>query len=629
MGRASLSEAILLLKTLDVNYSNMRTIANQLQDQGFDKETASKAVRLAVRDGSEIQGLVKSALAISEAIKAIRDAAPSASLSDIYDAFVGSGVDPTYIDEALDTVDLDSPDITVDSPEDDEIYHGEQTEQHNNSINELDSGLMEDLERFLERNPNISPSETEKFLGVHGLDGSTSRAVTRMLFSKTASIDINPDQLAKALKAIKVSPEDAFGVLTDRAQFSPESSKEAIERYFRDEKSDEESGMGGGPGEPGMDEENPEGEAPMDTMDGMMGMGGGLDETGMAVGDPGISDMSGAMDLNDMESDSKLDGQEARPGEVNWADVADSYSDTIQDPEEMHSVLRGLGASEQEARQVANRLNPDSEVIRPGASVIYKGKNVKVAYTTTTLYGDMYAFDDGSSAFVDSDDVKLVTEKTASEEVSLTDLLKKADDFYTKSYVFKSEDMQRMASEADDLISELSAYKVEQAGEKLALREKITNLKHAKKLFEEAAAQRTQENQEYLESQPKYAFATEVVAGNGMGPGGADAIAITAQELQEDRDSTDWDSEVVTSAVILVEENPNFLSSAGDMRKAANALINSRISHLEKEQQEDIKQKFFANVEKARRIAVRELTSVEKTAKKESSVHEYDEGVYL
>lgn len=628
MGRASLSEAIALLQTSDVNFRNMANFIGELVEQGYDPETAKAAVRVAVKNGSEIQGLMKSAIALDEAIKAITQAVPSATPSQIYDELIRQGIDPQIVNEAMDGVDLDSPSIDVEGDEDDPIYHGE----HNTpSVEDLDPDILEDLERFLEKRPDVTHSDVQHFLDVYGVPGNVNRAVQRVLFSKTAGVDISPDQMAGVLKHLKVEPENAFNSLTEGAGFSAEEAKKAIEIAFgnaepgHDRPLNEPSANMEGEG----DEEAPMGEAPMDTMGDLGGgMSTGMDETGMAVGDPGLTDMSDIGSMNNLEQD-PMSEQDTRPGETNWHDVAQGYVDSVDNPQDMHQILRGLGASEQEAREVAHRLNyDDSEVIRPGASVNYKGQTLKVASVSTSLYGDMYIFSNGETAFTNDPEVEEVEE--TSEESDFDDLVNKAANFYNVEYTYDESSLLKMAEEASNLVGQLEGYSTEKMSEQLTISEKVAGLKSAERLFREAAFNRSLEVEEYQKSQPKYKVAHNVVEGYSFGPGGGDIIAITAAELKEEQDSIDWNSFVNKEAAILVDENPMFIGSAGDMRKAATRFVNAKVSHLDGEEQDRVRQAFLASVEKGRRIALRELSLAKEAKATETEIgHDYDEGVYL
>ena len=628
MGRASLSEAIALLQTSDVNFRNMANFIGELVEQGYDPETAKAAVRVAVKNGSEIQGLMKSAIALDEAIKAITQAVPSATPSQLYDELIRQGIDPQVVNEAMDGVDLDSPEIDVEGDEDDPIYHGE----HNTpSVEDLDPDILEDLERFLEKRPDATHSDVQHFLDVYGVPGNVNRAVQRVLFSKTAGVDISPDQMAGVLKHLKVEPENAFNSLTEGAGFSPEEAKKAIEITFGDAEPGHDRPMNEPSGnmEEGGDEEAPMGEAPMDTMGDLGGgMSTGMDETGMAVGDPGISDMPEVGSMNDLEQDS-MSEQDTRPGETNWHDVAQGYVDSVDNPQDMHQILRGLGASEQEAREVAHRLNyDDSEVIRPGASVNYKGQTLKVASVSTTLYGDMYVFSNGETAFTNDPEVEEVEETP--EEGNFDDLVNKAANFYNVEYTYDESSLLKMAEEASNLVGQLESYSTEKMSEQLTISEKVAGLKNAERLFREAAFNRSLEVEEYQKSQPKYKVAHNVVEGYSFGPGGGDIIAITAAELKEEQDSIDWNSFVNKEAAILVDENPMLIGSAGDMRKAATRFVNAKVSHLDGEEQDRVRQAFLASVEKGRRIALRELSLAKEAKATETEIgHDYDEGVYL
>lgn len=635
MGRASLSEAIALLKSTDVNFRNMSTIVGQLVQEGFDQETAKKAVRLAVRDGSEIQGLMKSAITIDEAFKALIKAVPSATPSQVYDGLIHQGIDPQHVDEAMDSVDLDSPDIEVEDHEDDEIYHGD---QHNvNGIEDLDPEILTDLERFLERSgPGLSHSEVQHFLDIHGVPGNTTRAIVRTLFSKTSAVDVTADQLADILKHFKVDPKEAFSHLTETAGFSPEEAKRAIHISYGDEEAGHDRpeappspNMGEGP----MEEDPEMGDPSMGDLmgDGGGGMSTGMDETGMAVGDPGLTDMTGMGGMNDLE-DSATTDQDVRPGETNWHEVAQGYMDSVQTPDEMHQILRGLGASEQEARQVAHRLDyeGDSEVIRPGASVEYKGETLKVASVSSSLYGDMYVFNNGQTAFVNDPEVTVVNVKEASSEDGFDGLINKVAEFYNIEYIYDTDSLTKMAKTAESLVEELNSYSTEKMSEQLAIREKVAGLTSAERLFREAAFNRSLEVEEYKDSQPKYKVAHQVVEGYEFGPGGGDVIAITAAELKEEQDSIDWDNVINSEAAVFVDDNPHHLGSTGDMRKAASRFINAKVSHLEGEEQDRVRQAFLAKVEKGRRIALRELSQAKEARATETEIgHDYDEGVYL
>lgn len=627
MGRASLSSALAFLSQIDVNFTNLGKIVEELVEHGFDVNTAKTATGLALRNGSEMK-MLKSAASLSDVLKAVYNSSPDVDMAQVYDAASHQGIDP---DEAIKSIDPSNPSIEVDSPDDDQgIYHGDESDEEPN-FNNLSDEALRQAEEVIQINPGINGPELAQTLERSGADPQEIRTIVKYLFKESKVVvsdtDISALDAAAIFQHVKADPEVIFSSL-EQLGYTPEDIQHAFSTlHIKTDSEEEESQIGAPPG--AEDDVNSPSDPSMGIDDTFGGGGGtGTDETGMAVGDPGMEDMS-SMDLNNVEQDPATE-TEVRPGETDWDDVAAGYASATQDPQELASILRGLGAPDSTAREVAFRMNTQDDTIRPGASVVYKNQPFKVAAMSTSLYGDVVVLENGPSVLMDDENLHLDTTKVASvEEKSLNEVLDKVSSFYNEEYLYQEDSLNAMASKAEDLVGRLASYDAKTQGESLVVAEKVRELNYAIKTFKEASEKVSEENRAYQDSLPKYQAAAFVVKGNETGPGGGDAISLVAQDLEKERDSIDWNSVVTVEAANVVEENLGLISSTGDMRKAASRYIQARTSHLESENKDKVVNAFLANVEKARRMAVKELTQVKEARVENKETHDYDEGVFI
>lgn len=656
MGRAQLGlrEAVDVLRSVEIKYSNMGALVKSLVQQGFTEDVARQAVQLEMRKrGPEVSMLQSFAgVDVEQAVKMLFFNSDM-SLGEVWDALKHKGISDDEISAAIDRVDADEVDNAEVGGFRDIDEEGNPIRDHNvGSIDEMDDSAFDVVERALRHNPHLSQKEIADLLTKVGVPADAIRAFIRELFMehhepKTAAGApiVHFDDIAQILHEHQIPDEKIENVLRDNGATDAEAAH-AVNRLEKANDLSDEGSMDN----PAIDPTDPslagEGSDPGDGSGGMIsedvgGVGPLGDDSGTGVGGMGTEE-SGYADGAPMGMDQLGDSNPVEPDPTDPAEepvseaqnVANKYiaADPNMTGDQLAQLLITQGYGIQEAKQVANEMNLSDgpEALRAGASVSYKGVNTKVAAISSSLYGEVAILADGRTAFVDDEDLVVVTEKVASVEVTMASLLEEVKAFNEGTYAYEESDLLRKATEAKTLLDKMASYKPQNVAEEVELRKEYGQLQTAAKVFAKAASDRSEETQEYLASQPQYKVAAQIVEGYEFGPGGGDAIHMAAAELEEERAAIDWNKFATVEGVNFVEQHPEYLSSDADMRKAANSHVSSHIAHLEGDKKEEVRNTFLAIVEKTRRMTVRELGREKKARVEETGpAHNFDEGVFI
>lgn len=478
-----------------------------------------------------------------------------------------------------------------------------------------------------------------------GLDWVTSRTGASAGFEPNLYPDgreVSIDDLAELLvRDQNMEPNNALNAMTTNGIPADEATRalRAVREESYEDKYDRPQGDLGGIMGQGETEEGPTEMPPVDSggdpmpnnLGGEMGATGEDPEQGNSPTDSTIGMQQLKQETNPAEGD-PIHDQVTREGEEDWAGMADGFlrENPQMSTNELGALLGQNGASQSTIRGIMRQFESgDSGEIRVGSSVSYKGKNFKVAGTTSTLYGDMIVLSNGDTVMTEDEDLgPAVLEKTASEDVTFEKLMNKTSKFFDKEYLYEEKDLTKMAKKANKLIDELSAYEPDKMSESVGIKEVIGRLRTAAAVFKEHAEYQSKENQEYLDAQPKYHM--EVEAGYEFGPGGGDAIYITSAEMDQEHEELieSWPKTAGVVASQLVDENPEHLGSTGEMRRIASRYVDAKFAHMDGEIKDQVRTNFIGLVEKARRIALRDLPKKEARIDDELP-HNYDEGVFF
>lgn len=669
MGRAySMAEVVNGLNQLGLQFPSMNNKSQLAKNFNADPETFNNAFQFVQNDLASKLGSTKLSLSMEDAIYALMNASPSVTPAMAADMLIEKGADPDDVKFALQHIDmdkLDNIDGKADSMIDPYMQDAEHAYQHNrDKIEEVDSTIIEDLLRFIKRNPYISDGEIEKYLETkHDLASQQCRAIIRMIhlaedklekvsrivdervladmISGPDGLGANPTEAMSALNSVGIDPEIIHRSLKD--QFKPQQTNDRPNPL-------ENANMVGGPGtEQGPTED-------LGTTEGLWNpsaQGSGNNNVGASTGgngpgSEGESYPQGEGDITSPKNMNELNEEMRSPTEPDASGPARGEREILNDiveknypPDVEERILADLGATQTDLRNKATQRKKEKagkmrateskdSGIKVGSTVSYKGENHKVAGTTSTLYGDMIVLSNGEQVMADDELLgpAIKEKKEASAQVTFEKLMEKSSKFFEREYHYTEDDLKKMAKKADKLIDEISSYEPTKISEAVGLREQSAMLRTASATFKEAAERQALENKEYLESQPQYHVGM-VAQGHDFGPGGGDAIVITASEMEQEHEEllASWPKEAAVIASQLVEENSQFVGSAGDMRRIASRVIDGKFAHLDADTQDEVRSNFLGFVEKARRIALRELPKKEARVERELP-HDYDEGVF-
>ena len=651
-----LTQAINLLEGLDIGLPDKMTVLAFLQSEGINEVDADKAFKVAVRDNSR-----KFSVSISDALSTLLEI-PHVTPAEAGDILISKGIDPNAVEQALNSIDLDQLDNIDGQPnsmlspymQDPDAMR----QQNEEKISDVDPEILQGLLSYVKENPGVDPSQIEEFLASHNIDSNVARSIIRMIHlardypaqKEAASLGYEPNTYANE---IEIDAPSLAKILIDEQGMKPSAALNALTQNGipQDEavRAIREVHNVGGPDRPEGDlsgvmgpgtEEGPT-EPPAD-----MGGGPAVNNVGGEFGatgeDPeqGFGPTDSPVDMGQMNAEvnpaegDPIHDQQTREGEEDWQGMANAFleDNPNMSSNELGALLQQNGASQSTVRGIMEHINPaDTGAFQPSASVSYKGKNYKIVRTASTLYGDMLVLSNGFQVMADDDELgePLMEQKEAAVQVTFDSLMDKTSAFLEEEYAYQESDLNKMASKADSLISELRAYQPDMMSEAVGIQTKIDMLKTAHKVFKEAALKESKETQDYLDSQPQFHVGS-VGTGYEFGPGGGDAIHLAAIEMIDEQEALaeSWPKVASSVAADIVDQNSELIGSAGDIRRVASRTIDNKFAHLNADEKEEIRTDFVALVEKARRTALREMP------KKEARVsdplpHDYDEGVLL
>lgn len=642
--------------------SNKRQLAANFPDA--DPQTFDAAYQSTLRNETSKFGSIKTSLNMEDAIQALMSI-PSITPAVAADMLIEKGADADQVRAALENVDMDRLDV-IDGKDnslvDPYLQDSSRAFKQNKDKVSTDLDVIKELLRFVERNPYADDMEIEKFLAQkHDLDSSESRAIIRMIHItednlKTASIKQSFDlrDLVGVFDDIQAKPNETMAALSEIGQDpvlihrALGEDEEPGQINDRPKRSDNPNMSEGNTGLVGPTEDpfaSPEG--PMaPSANNYIGQGG---EGGQGTSG-GDSDPMGAGDITSPQTMTRLNEEMQNPSEPNAKgnaigeaehdrNVIESLNEKNLPPEVKKQILDQMGIdtrnkpNERKLTSKASKMRAKESKdsgIQVGSSVSYKGENYKVAGTTSTLYGDMIVLSNGQQVMADDDllGAALPEKKEASAKVTFEKLMEKSSKFFEREYHYTEDELKKMAKKADKLVDEIASYEPAKISEAVGLREQINLLRTASITFRQAAERQALETQAYLDSQPKYHVGM-VAEGYDFGQGGGDAIVITAAEMEQEHEDLleTWPKQAATIASQLVEENSQYLGSAGDMRRIASRVIDGTFAHMDAETQDQVRSNFLGFVEKARRLALREMPKKEARVEKELP-HQYDEGVF-
>jgi len=642
--------------------SNKRQLAANFPNA--DPQTFDAAYQSTLRNETSKFGSIKTSLNMEDAIQALMSI-PSITPAIAADMLIEKGADADQVKAALQHVDMDRLDVIdgkADSLISPYLQDSDRTFKDNKDrIAGVDIETIEDLFKFVQRNPRADDMDIEKYLTrQHNLDSEKCRAIIRMIHLtedriKTSSAKYGFDlpELVDILQEKNIPAGEITSAL-DMVGQPPELIRNALQgdqnphELYNRPKADNPNMSEGNTGLVGPTEDpfsSPEG--PMTpSANNYIGQGG---EGGQGTSG-GDSDPMGAGDITSPQTMTRLNEEMQNPSEPNGRgnaigeaehdrDVIENLNQKNLPQEVRKQILDQMGIdtrnkpNERKLTSKASKMRAKESKdsgIQVGSSVSYKGENYKVAGTTSTLYGDMIVLSNGQQVMADDDllGVALLEKKEASAKVTFEKLMEKSSKFFEKEYHYTEDELKKMAKKADKLVDEIASYEPAKMSEAVGLREQINLLRTASITFRQAAERQALETQAYLDSQPKYHVGM-VAEGYDFGQGGGDAIVITAAEMEQEHEDLleTWPKQAATIASQLVEENSQYLGSAGDMRRIASRVIDGKFAHMDAETQDQVRSNFLGFVEKARRLALREMPKKEARVEKELP-HQYDEGVF-
>lgn len=307
-------------------------------------------------------------------------------------------------------------------------------------------------------------------------------------------------------------------------------------------------------------------------------------------------------------------GMESSP----FQQVADSLMqrNPTMPPEQLVQELVAQGASPEEAQQIANNLAGNTmENMQTNARVKTPDNQEGVVLSVyDTLYGRYASVQLDSGEVIVTDDIELAPERkvAATEDDFSTRVArhfeeKWYDSMETLPKAYKSQYEERLAA-TEALIKEGRA-KIGDAGpEKYKIDEDLVALEAEACFCKERLKNAfTEEEVRYAALQPKFHLSKNASRGNGLGPGGGEAIVFAAEETLRDAETRDWRREVTAGAELFVDDiSPVLIANAGAVRKLAVTYIDLETTGLEAEDRRRLRKEFLANVESARRVAARE-----------------------
>lgn len=649
MGKTDLASAINALKDLpEIKYNQIGSITNQLMTLGFDAKTAKMAV-MTVYESShpDVSYLKNAGVNAMQAAKSMYDA--NIPLGEILDKLLQMGFLKNDASNAIDALNLDESNQEVNDFLDDDVEYKDQSSQIDSpkEYGDIPPEAIREILEHAQHEESVDANMIEEVLLNHGVSSTSIDELNKELFAKTASVELSWRELGLMLQDSGIEQDQIIKILVDNGASEEEAHAASLplENYPKgnppgavsDAPEDLDLGASGDfPYGAGMDEDGP----------------GGLNDS--LEGAPGPNDFDatggGYMGGPDDTEDGDFFNNPSTNGDVDFSDydedenylegMAQDY--VASDPQMTHtdlvSILKNNGATEQEATQVADKMNVENDsAIRPGVFVRAGVGTGRVTSVWETMYGKManvesdrdgkeyeYAVEDltvvEGERFSNADRFKLEQKIAEHLNGDWYDNLEVSSSDYRDTYSSRIKQAKSLYSEINNRLAV-----TKDLGEIGRLTEARTAISNEISFCQtRLSSSEFIGEQEYVDRQPRYEFGKEAVSGYDFGPGGGESMMLVAAEMEEELEQTDWNEFTRVASVDFVSEvSPVLLGDAQEVARLAIAYVEPKVAMLSQEQSREVTSEFLANVEMVRRSMASTLrTSGVQQEIKESSVNE-------
>lgn len=649
MGKTDLASAINALKDLpEIKYNQIGSITNQLMTLGFDAKTAKMAV-MTVYESShpDVSYLKNAGVNAMQAAKSMYDA--NIPLGEILDKLLQMGFLKNDASNAIDALNLDESNQEVNDFLDDDVEYKDQSSQIDSpkEYGDIPPEAIREILEHAQHEESVDANMIEEVLLNHGVSSTSIDELNKELFAKTASVELSWRELGLMLQDSGIEQDQIIKILVDNGASEEEAHAASLplENYpegnppgaVSDAPEDLDLGASGDfPYGAGMDEDGP----------------GGLNDS--LEGAPGPNDFDatggGYMGGPDDTEDGDFFNNPSTNGDVDFSDydedenylegMAQDY--VASDPQMTHtdlvSILKNNGATEQEATQVADKMNVENDsAIRPGVFVRAGVGTGRVTSVWETMYGKManvesdrdgkeyeYAVEDltvvEGERFSNADRFELEQKIAEHLNGDWYDNLEVSSSDYRDTYSSRIKQAKSLYSEINNRLAV-----TKDLGEIGRLTEARTAISNEISFCQtRLSSSEFIGEQEYVDRQPRYEFGKEAVSGYDFGPGGGESMMLVAAEMEEELEQTDWNEFTRVASVDFVSEvSPVLLGDAQEVARLAIAYVEPKVAMLSQERSREVTSEFLANVEMVRRSMASTLrTSGVQQEIKESSVNE-------
>lgn len=612
MARRDLSAALEYIQDINIIYPNLLKMygaANRaLSQEGFDPDIIRMALSVYSSQHPDVKVLRTAKLNPNQVAQIGMDSGLSLEDNfDILNKLFGKD-EASHAIDGLSTEPEDHPigdfkDIPNETPSAIPLDHNLE-----DNFSDIPLDALNHLSDYLDINANVSEDDIKEFLQEFGIANQAIDRLNQALFKTAAGYPDNnadwrtlgqellkriqdPDRIKIILEQNGATEEEAAAALVPGKDESledttPSSPLDGSEEGFDPNSMGPEGDGGGLPDIPGMDVEDgdffgqdPEGENP--TQPSL------VNENGQDV-----------IEMNEMDPNS-LDAQAQKI----------VGSDPQMSKDELLAILKEKGADPEEAIQVAdNLIIQEDDSIQPGTIVRTPDSKVgAVSAVWDTLFGKMASVEFGNNRIAEYIFEDLQKTNDAFVVDSSNDLLDRVSSFADETKLEQGDLKERIAK-AEKLIREIShelmsqSKKISSTYARLLVdyrdlfKEEVTRLKQGQVSF------MSQDEKDYINSRPKYKFMAGVVAGNEMGPGGAEGFLMAAEEVEAHLASIDWNKEVISGAVDFVSGiHPRLIGDVTQVHRMATDHFAPKIAYFSLEKGQQLLSKFLENVEVARR----------------------------
>lgn len=656
MAKYDLSSAIDYASQLpEVKYSNIGTLAGQMQLAGFDPKIAKMALMLVFKENPDIKTHLKSGgVNALQAAKALFEA--NIEFGDILDKLLQMGYLRDEAVDAIKSINLDEGDQDVnkftEKPHEDNSYADYADEGY--IYDDIPPQAVKELIDFAEENKsNMNPETLRDILEKYDVSQNSISQLNKELFAKEASFEVKKFSVEMSWRDVGLALQDAevdhdqiITILKENGASDEEAAAAALPREGQES---EEDNMSGAPSDAPEDLDlGPSGDFPYSAgmdLDGPGGLNDSLE------GAPGPNDFSGTgggymgapSDVADGDFFADAPSGSGSGGGNHFEDMAKDY--IAKDPQmtkgDIVELLKNEGADKQEADEVADKLNiEDDPSIRPGVFVRAGVGVGRVSSVWDTMYGKManvISDKDGMEYEFLVEDIEILDEqKTSSVEddlfVKITnhlsgdwyDSLEKTSGDYRDTYSSRIKTARSLLSEINTRLA--TTKDIGEMGLLTEARSAIDN----EILFCQAKLTNTDfmGEEEYVNSRPKYEFAREASLGNAIGPGGGESMVLIAEDMEREAAATNWNDLLITDSIEFVNNlSPSLIGDAQEVARIAFSEFAPKVASVEDGKRQDLISEFMKNVEDVRRRVVADSKEWDKpwTEKDESKEEEPEE----